>query len=1062
MSGKGCATSSTQGLQLRVICFRRRSVLVLAAVCLIPSVAGAGFPRPKSESPRFSLAPPQEDGSIEGLRVAEIRVVDETGRAVQGFLPRLALQVGRPFDFAPERESLRQLYRLGDYSNIRVTATPESDGLHIAFLVQQNYYYNVVRIVGLKPPPSESAALAAMRLGLGEPYRESSLRDAVQRLRDALRADGFYLPAVTWSLGPHSDTRQMDVVVTVDPGPRAQIGDIAINNQTPFTTRQLLRRAKLKSKQDFTSSRSSRAAQRLKNYLVGKGYLGASVVVTPGAYDSHTNRVPLACSVITGPRVRIAISGARLHRRQLRNLLPIYAEGGVDEDLLQEGRRNIRDYFQRQGYFNAEVTYRTQKAANNTEVIVYNVARGDRFRLAGVAFTGNKYFGSDLLAGRLQIETASFASSGRFSQRLVRSDADSIRDLYVSNGFRDTIVDPQIDDKYRHKKGNLFVTFRVTEGVQTRVASLEIEGNHALPTEELMSVIGSTKGQPYSAEDVASDRNNILALYFNEGFPEARFQEEVLPALAPPNPQPPSSGGSDRSSADSSPGKAKAVRASDRVRLIYHITEGRQIEVSRVLLTGYQYTRPGIIARQVQIHPGGPLRERDVAETQRRLYNLGVFTRVQIAPQNPDGTDPNKVMVVDAREGQRYTVGYGFGFEVQQIGASCGSTTTTNNNNVITTCNPNATELAASPRGIFEIARANMFGRAQTLSLKVRASTLEYRAALGYTANDFLANNSLSLQLTGFAEKTQDISTFTSTRYEGAVQLVQTVTPSSSLLYRYFYRRVEASNLNQTINPNQIPLLSQPTLVSGVGITYARDRRDNPGDPKRGTFNTADASIASTKLGSSASFFRGFFQNSSYYPFGRDFVFARSARFGIEEPLANTIEGNTAFTGIAQCTSTQSSPIREVIPLPERFFAGGGTSLRGFGLNQAGPRDPCSGFPVGGLAIVAFNQEFRFPMRLPWIGNRLGGTLFYDGGNVYSDFNHINLNWKPPSVTELNYFSHTVGFGFRYPTPVGPVRVDFGYQLNPAQYQFYNPGTQQLQNLRLPHFEFSFNIGPVF
>jgi outer membrane protein insertion porin family len=255
--------------------------------------------------------------------------------------------------------------------------------------------------------------------------------------------------------------------------------------------------------------------------------------------------------------------------------------------------------------------------------------------------------------------------------------------------------------------------------------------------------------------------------------------------------------------------------------------------------------------------------------------------------------------------------------------------------------------------------------------------------------------------------------------------------------------------------------LSQPTLVSGVGITYARDRRDNPADPKRGTFNTADASIASTRLGSSASFFRGFFQNSSYTSFGRDFVFARSARFGIEEPLANTVEGNSPFNP-AECTSTVAAPIQEVIPLPERFFAGGGTSLRGFGLNQAGPRDPCSGFPVGGLALLAFNQELRFPMKLPWIGNRLGGTLFYDGGNVYTDFNHINLKWTPPSVTELNYFSHTVGFGLRYPTPVGPVRVDFGYQLNPALYQFYNSTTQQFQNLRLPHFEFSFNIGPVF
>jgi outer membrane protein insertion porin family len=1020
--------------------------------------------------------PAQQDGSIEGRPVIEIRVVDETGKPVKNAIPALALAAGRPFDFSAERESLRQLYHLGDYSDIDVRATPGPQGVEVDFVVRRNYYDNVVRIEGLKAPPNESAALAAMRLGLGEPYRESLLLGAVQRLQDALRSDGLYLANIRWTLGPHSDTRQMDITVSVDPGPRAYIGGLEVNNATPYSSAQLLHHSKIRSKQELTSARISHGVQRLKQYLVAQGYLSANVAVTPGSYDTQTNRVPLTFSVTAGPRVRVAITGAHLHRSQLRKLLPIYAEGGVDEDLLQEGRRNIRDYFQRQGFFNADVTYRTQDAPNNLRVIVYNVNRGDRFRLVGVSFEGNKYFSENLLAGRLQLQTSSFASSGRFSQQLVRDDADSIRDLYVSNGFREAQVAPEVNDNYREKKGNLYVTFRIDEGAQTRVASLDIEGNHAMSTGALMAVIGSTKGQPYSTQDVASDRNNILALYYNEGFPKARFQEEVQ--AAPPSaregsPQESSDNAAGSDSDDHPTKTGGTIEGGNEVRLVYHIDEGPRIDVAHVLLTGYQYTRPGIIARQVQIRAGGPLREGDVVETQRGLYNLGVFTRVQIAPQNPDGTDPNKVMVVEAQEGRRYTIGYGFGFEVQEIGASCGSTTTINGTSTITTCDPNARKIEASPRGIFEISRNDMFGRAQTLSFKVRASTLEYRAALSYSANNFLSNSTLSLQLTGYAEKTQDVTTFTSTRYEGAVQLVETLTPSSSLLYRYFYRRVEASNLNQTINPEEIPLLSQPTLVSGVGITYARDRRDNPGDPKRGTFNTADVSVAATALGSSASFFRGFFQNSSFTSFGRAFVFARSLRFGVEEPLANTVEGNSPFNP-AQCTATGTLSNEEIIPLPERFFAGGGTSLRGFGLNQAGPRDPCSGFPIGGLAILALNQELRFPMKLPWVGNRLGGTFFYDGGNVYSDFNHINLRWKPPlvtqikypsgtvSVTELNYFSHTVGFGLRYPTPVGPVRVDFGYQLNPGVYQFYNATVQQFQNLRLPHFEFSFNIGPVF
>ncbi|MGH9682555.1 MAG: POTRA domain-containing protein [Candidatus Acidiferrales bacterium] len=974
-----------------------------------------------------------QDASVEGRRIVEIRVVDDSGKALPR-MPALALQAGNPFDYAKERESLRTLYATGDYADIRVTAANESAGLGVDFVVRRNYYNNVIRIDGLKPPPTEAAALAAMRLGLGEAFRESVLREAIGRLEDALHADGFYQAKVTRSLMPHEDTRQMDIIVKVDTGPRARVGSITFKNQSPYSDSELLRRSKLRAGNGLTSARLSRASQRLKKYLVDQGYLGAGVLIEPGAYDAQSNLVALAFRVTTGSRVRVEVSGAHLSKSRLRRLLPIYAEGTVDDDLLQEGRRNVRAFFQREGYFEAAVQVASREdAARSERVISYEITRGDRFRLDGVSFSGNKYFGTNLLNARLQLQPASFASRGRFSQQLVKADADSIRGLYESNGFRGVQVTSAVQDDYHGKKNNLFVSFDIVEGPQTRVASLKLKGNRAISTDTILAVVGSSPGQPYSEAGVASDRNNILAMYYNEGFPGARFLEDAVPGAAP-----------------------------NTIDLTYQIAEGEQIDVAKVLLTGYQYTRPGIIARQVQIRPGGPMREGDVVETQRRLYNLGVFNRVQIAPQNPNGTDPEKTMVVDATEGNRYTIGYGAGFEVQTIGATCSPPPTNQppSKTPVPPCNPNATQLASSPRGIFEISRANMFGRAQTLSFKGRVSTLEYRAVTSYTADNFLNNRSLSLQLTGYAEKTQDINTFTSTRLEGSLQLVESLTPSSSLLYRYFYRRVEASNLNDTINFDQIPLLSQPTLVSGFGLTYARDRRDNAADAKRGTFNTVDFSDAVQSLGSSASFLRGSFQNSSFHPFGRDFVFARSTRFGIEQTLGKTISGIPT-----QCTPSTGATSTSVpfIPLPERFFAGGGTSLRGFSLNQAGPRDPCTGFPVGGLAMLVFNQELRFPTRFSIAGGRLGGTIFYDGGNVYRDVSHISFAWKPPSPTNLSYFSHTIGIGIRYPTPVGPVRLDFGYQLNPAQYQVVtNTTTNATELLRLPRFQFFFNIGPVF
>jgi outer membrane protein assembly factor BamA len=262
------------------------------------------------------------------------------------------------------------------------------------------------------------------------------------------------------------------------------------------------------------------------------------------------------------------------------------------------------------------------------------------------------------------------------------------------------------------------------------------------------------------------------------------------------------------------------------------------------------------------------------------------------------------------------------------------------------------------------------------------------------------------------------------------------------------------------VSVSEVPLFSQPTKVSGFEETWARDRRDNPADATHGSFNTADVSIATKSLGSTATFVRFSVQNSTYTPFRHSaLVFARSTTFGIESALNGSGEDD--------------------IPLPERLFAGGGTSLRGFSLNQAGPRDPTTGFPIGGTAMIIFNQEIRFPIRAPFVGSHLGGALFYDAGNVFSDLNHVSLRYKPlpppagcqpgtgilqtlSQCPNLNYFSHTVGFGLRYGTPIGPVRVDFGYQLNPPSFLSQDINTKQVITSRLPHFQFFFNIGSVF
>src|SRR5580658_9881654 len=208
-----------------------------------------------------------QESEVEGQTVAEIHIVDDTGNPLPGPSPTLPLEVGKPFDFGAERESLRVLYRTGDFADIRVTAAPLAQG---------------VRVEGLKEPPTEAAALASMRLGLGEPFRESALREAIDRLKDTLNSEGLYEADLKWALAPHPATRQMDVLITVQPGPRAVVGSFIVKNQTPYPDGELIRRSKMKLSKPFTSARVTRASQRLKKYLVNQGYLGAGIEITAG------------------------------------------------------------------------------------------------------------------------------------------------------------------------------------------------------------------------------------------------------------------------------------------------------------------------------------------------------------------------------------------------------------------------------------------------------------------------------------------------------------------------------------------------------------------------------------------------------------------------------------------------------------------------------------------------------------------------------------------------------------------------------------------------------------
>jgi outer membrane protein assembly factor BamA len=679
-------------------------------------------------------------------KLGSVRVVSEDGKVLQAQLQALPVQVGEPLRPEQVAASVRILYQTGNYADLRAVVYPEGDAVRLDFVARENLYFNRILINGLTPPPTDASAVAAMQLSLGQTYHERDVKDAVERLRDALKEEGLYRAKISVEEHPFPETHQLDVIVNLDPGPRVRAKKIDLLNNTEYRDADLLARFKLHPGSPLTTSKMQSGIGRIRKFLEKKGHLSARVSVRRGELDAAANSLPLTLEVSEGPLVRVALVGAKVSARDLKKMIPVYQEGAVDADLLEEGRRNIRERMEREGYFDAKVDYsvaaRDVEGAKSgrkgtEEIITYTVERGARHQLSRIEISGNRYFSTELLKSRLTISTVSLFTRPRFSRRLMEADALSMKNLYISNGFLSARVEGQAAETGGKKSGDLIVHFNIEEGKQTLVSSLQVEGMHALTEEKIRGYLGALPGQPFSDINVSSDRDNVLALYYNQGFPEATFTYTAEPDTSP---EAQAATAKENARAEKLTGEAAkfAIERAQPVKLVYKIEEGPRISVKRIFLTGYNHTRQRVIRREVKVKPGAPLREGEVVESQQKLYNLGVFNRVTIEPQNANGSDPEKDVVVLVEEAKRYTIAYGGGFEVQRLAS---------------TTDPTGGEIQAAPRGILEISKQNVTGRADSLALKLRGSTIQGRALLAYNAPNTFNVSKLSTQANAYVEK---------------------------------------------------------------------------------------------------------------------------------------------------------------------------------------------------------------------------------------------------------------------------------------------------------------------
>ena len=973
--------------------------LFAAMLPAVAQVSPSPTQRP-SQAPRTAPQVAQTLPSYEGQQVTSVELAGQPNLDARTLEQVIAQRPNQKFSQAKIDQTIAALKRVGHYQTVELEVRPDPNGIRVLFVLHPAYFFGVYEFPGLIKQFAYSRLLQVADYPPRGPYTSVDVTNAQSSLQTFLQRNGYFEAKVKPVLRIDAVHRLVNVDYQVTLGRHAKFGNVKIEGTTPAETAKLtdklhsfmarLHVSAIRPGKPYKLKTLQNATQYLEDQLVKEKFLGAHVALIGAAYDPATHRADISFNVRTGPPVDAQVQGAHLWGFQKKKLLPIYQENGLDPELIQEGRQNLISHFQQAGYFDAKVNVTTRVQPNH-ETIVYQITKGPRHRVVDVGITGNQHIDEKTLKPHVTVSEKSWLpwSHGKFSQKLLRTSAKNLERLYQSEGFSTAKVTPQVSNK----GPNLAVTFRVDEGPQDIVESLSLVGNKRL-NEFQMAPRGLEveSGKPYSTKRVDDDRNHIMARYLESGFLTATFRATASPVNGDKH----------------------------RLAVKYEIYEGPQVQTAQVVTLGRRGTEQWLVNRAADLVPGEVLRQDRLMASEDRLYTLGVFDWAEIDPRRTITTQSQEDVLVKVHEAKKNELTYGFGFEVVNRGGSVpgGTVALPGLPPVGLPAKFTTSEKRFwGPRGSFQYTRRDLFGRAETLNLSMLGARLDQRADITWS-NPHFRGTEWQSNLTLSGENYLENPIFSSRQATGGFEFQHALNfdKTQNIFLRY---NLKETGLSHLLLP---ALIESPAdrhvRLSTPSISYIRDTRDNVLDAHRGIYETAELDLNPTFLGSNFGFTKLMTQVAYYKGLPKKIVWANSIRLGLEQPMGSSH-----------------------IPLSEKFFSGGGSTLRGFPLNGAGdqrtlavatsgsgscttaggPGCALISVPVGGAQLFILNSEFRIPVDR--IKKNLGIAAFYDGGNVFQNIGFGSTFWSK--------YSNTVGIGLRYATPVGPIRIDIGHNLNP-------------------------------
>ncbi len=950
---------------------------------------------------KFKLVASQNLTSYEGQNVSSIDVAGRPDLTYAQLASNFTLHPGQPFSQAKVNETAAHLRDATKLPEVRIQVAPEADGVRVLFILEPAVYFGIFEFPGAERF-TYSRLVQIANFPNEAPFNASEVEEDRQHLITFFRQVGYFQAQVDPEVKVDAQHGIANVLFHSTMGRRAKFGvvdivgmpatDVARLNHRLTSLLARGRGAAIRTGKSYNRSTLTKATQYLQTGLQKQGMLGAQVTLAGAEYHGDSNRADIHFSIKPGPVTNVKIEGAHLWSWNKKALLPEYQGIGVDEETVQEGQQAISSYFQAKGYFDVKVeSHLTPAPKGNT--VEYKITKEKKHKVTSVKLSGNNGVKSSGLAPHLTVEKKHLFSPGKFSDQLVRSSVNNLRAVYHSQGFSSVQITPTVSN---HGE-DIEVSFAVTEGPRDVVSSLIIDGNDTFPQSQFApSGLKVAAGQPYSQENVQADRANIVSHYLQAGYLTSNFRET-----------------------------ATQVSKSDphHINVVYHIHEGPKVFTGDIVTLGRNHTQQRLIDQDVSsIKPAQPLTETNLLTAGTRLYDhTGVFDWAEVDPKREILEQTKEDVLVKVHEAKKNDFSYGFGFEVINRGGSIPSGTVALPNlppvNLPTNFSTSQVTFYG-PRGTVQYTRNNLRGKGESLSLTGFAGRLDQRFAAYYIDPYFRWSHWRAT--TSFStDRNEQNPIFSSQQELGSFQLQRAIDRAQKnlLFLRYSFSKTDLTRIEI---PALVPKEDQHVRLSTLGANVTRDTRDNVLDEHSGVLQSVELDMSTTKLGSSVNFAKLTGQAAYYKQTFRNIVWANSLRIGLAQPFASSR-----------------------VPLSEKYFTGGGDSLRGFPLDGAGPQrqvEVCGAgtsttcscpagtncatsiqVPSGGNQLLLINSEARIP--LP-IKKGLGIVAFYDGGNVFPRVGFHGFS---------TLYSNNVGVGLRYATPVGPVRIDLGRNLNPIK-----------------------------